>query len=225
MEELLVKSLYSSQDDILRAIIRLHTPGGIECDLTYGNGVFWRSIDRPKLCFDIAPTQPFVKRGDSRKVSLDAESISSAVFDPPFLCYVRDGKSMSKRSPELAGTATSIMSRRFGGYWAYSELADHYQQTFREVARVLKPSGVFVLKCQDIIHNHQMFCTHVNATQWAAECGLKLEDLFILTSEKRVPVKAARHGIQTQKHARIYHCYFLVFYKAKRKVRKISKCS
>jgi hypothetical protein len=70
-----------------------------------------------------------------------------------------------------------------------------------------------VIKCQDIIHNHQMFCTHVNLVGWAAEHHFKLLDLFVLTRQNRIHVKAARHGRQKQRHARIFHSYFLVFEK------------
>lgn len=212
MEELL-KSVYDTQDEILKAVVKLHVPAGIEADLTYGNGGFWKALPKPKYRFDINPQEAGVKKADSRKLPLADASLQSAAFDPPFLCYMRDGKSSSKRKPALAKTATSIMSGRFGGYWAYPELASHYKETLAEAARVLVKKGFFVVKCQDIIHNHQMFCTHANTIEWAAAVGFRLADLFILTKSHRIAVRAAKHGRQTQKHARIHHCYFLVFQK------------
>ena len=212
MEELL-KSVYESQDEILNAIVRLHVPDGIECDMTYGNGGFWKTLKKPKHCFDLSPLGAGVKKADSRKLPLPDASLRSAAFDPPFLCYMRDGRSSSKRRKDLARTSSSIMSNRFGGYWAYPELASHYKETLAEAARVLVKKGFFVIKCQDIIHNHQMFCTHANTIEWAAAQGFRLADLFILTKSHRIAVRAAKHGRQTQKHARIHHCYFLVFQK------------
>ena len=43
-----IKSCYESQDEILNAIQKLYCQDGFECDLTYGNGVFWKNITRPK---------------------------------------------------------------------------------------------------------------------------------------------------------------------------------
>lgn len=67
-----------------------------------------------------------------------------------------------------------------------------------------------IFKCQDIIHNHRMHCTHSKVIAWAEECGMRLLDLFILAAKHRLP--APNRGGQ-QKHARIYHSYFLVFEK------------
>lgn len=212
MEELL-KSVYSSQNQLLSAIVKLHVPGGFDCDMTYGRGGFWDLVKRPQHCFDIAPTAPHVVQADSRQLPLPSGSVFSVIFDPPFLCYVRGGRSLSSRGPALR-TPDSIMSQRFGGYWAYEELTEHYKATLREAARVLKPKGVFTFKCQDIIHNHRLYCTHANIIQWAAEFSFRLMDLFVLLNHRKIlPVRAAKHGQQTQRHARIQHSYFLVFKK------------
>ena len=48
-----VRSLYDNQVEILNAIERLHCPEGFECDMTYGNGSFWKNRKQPRLCFDL----------------------------------------------------------------------------------------------------------------------------------------------------------------------------
>ncbi len=63
--------------------------------------------------------------------------------------------------------------------------------------------------------NHKLHPTHINMTQWAAQVRLRLKDLFILAAKHRMPLKAAPHGKQTQRHARIHHSYFLVFERMK----------
>jgi len=75
--------------------------------------------------------------------------------------------------------------------------------------RVLKKKGIMVIKCQDIIHNHKMHCTHVNVINWAAGM-FRLKDLFVLPAKHRMP-SPNRKGVQ--KHARIFHSYFLVLEK------------
>jgi hypothetical protein len=195
-----LRSVYESQDSILRAIQQLHCPEGFDADLTFGNGQFWKELDRPKHCFDITPLHEGVIQADSRLLPLEASSINSAVFDPPFLTYMKGGRDYNDKV---------IMSSRFGGYHTYEELEDHYRDTISECHRVLKPRGKLVFKCQDIIHNHKLHCTHARVI-WMAEVeGFRLRDLFIMPAAHRMPV--SRNG--KQRHARIFHSYFLVLEK------------
>ena len=198
IKPIVIKSVYESQEDILRGIIALHCPGGFDADLTYGNGAFWRNIERPKLCFDITPLHDHVKQADSQLLPLEPGSIGSAVFDPPFLTYVKKGRNHNSKV---------MLTSRFGGYYTYAELEEHYRGTLSECYRLLKPRGKLVFKCQDIIHNHKMHCTHANVIEWAKIDGFRLLDLFILPAKHRMP--GPQKG--TQRHARVFHSYFLVF--------------
>ena len=195
-----LKSVYENQTDILQAIMAMHCPDGFDCDLTYGNGQFWRDLKAPALKFDIDPQKPEVIQASSDKLPLSDCSLKSVVFDPPFLTYVRAGRE---------GNGKMVMAKRFAGYWRYDELETHYQATIAESARVLKKQGVMVIKCQDIIHNHKMHCTHANILVWAAS-KFRLKDLFVLVAKHRLP-SPNRKGVQ--KHARIFHSYFLVLEK------------
>jgi len=47
-----VKSFSFNQTEILESIIQLHCPNGIELDMTYGNGVFYKNIPKPQFKFD-----------------------------------------------------------------------------------------------------------------------------------------------------------------------------
>lgn len=196
-----IRSVYDRQDDILRAIQTLHCPEGFECDATYGNGGFWRNLPRPALCFDIDPKLPDVQVGDSMALPLPARSLKNIVFDPPFLTYVRNG-----RNHKAGGVR---MTARFGGYYTYDELEDHYRHSISEAHRVLADKGKLIFKCQDIIHNHRMHCTHALVIQMAELEGFRLLDLFILPAKHRMP--GPQKG--QQRHARIFHSYFLVFIK------------
>jgi hypothetical protein len=194
-----VRSVYESQNEILSGIMRLHCPGGFDADLTFGNGQFWRKIPAPSLRYDITPLHDGVIAADSSHLPLPAAAIRSAVFDPPFLTYVKKGR--AHKGGRVAMTA------RFGGYYTYAELESHYRGTLAECHRVLKPSGKLVFKCQDIVHNHRLHCTHANVIGWAASSGFRLLDLFVLPAKHRMP--GPQKG--TQRHARVFHSYFLVF--------------
>jgi len=200
-----LRSVYFTQSEILDAIESLHCPGGFDADVTYGNGSFYKGRSEPRLKFDIQPLSDGVVRADSGNLPLDKGDAKSIMFDPPFLTYVRAGRD------HKAGKVQ--MTARFGGYWNYSDLQEHYCATISEAARVLDVGGIFVVKCQDIIHNHKMHCTHAMVIQEAQSLGFRLRDLFVLAAKHRMP--GPQKG--KQRHARIFHSYFLVFERMKDK--------
>lgn len=73
---------------------------------------------------------------------------------------------------------------------------------------MLTKKGKLIIKSQDIIHNHRMHCTHQKTINWCEEVGFRLLDLFVLTADRRMRVN--KHE---QKHARIFHSYFMVMTK------------
>jgi len=200
----MIRSVYYDQTDILKSIMELC---GIErfcADVTFGNGKFYSGIKEPGLKFDISPQVPGVVECSSSNLLLDTGQINSLVFDPPFLTYVRAARE---------GNGNMIMAKRFGGYWRYEELETHYRDSLLEAHRVLGKKGIMVFKCQDIIHNHKMHCTHMNVMEWSK--GLfRLKDLFILPAKSRMPIPQ-QEGTKkkVQKHARIFHSYFMVLEK------------
>lgn len=194
----MIRSVYFNQTEILDAIEQLHVSAGFDVDCTYGNGVFYKGRREPHYKFDIEPLIESVEKACSTALPLESDSVQSVMFDPPFLTYVRNGR-------EHKGGKVQMTSR-FGGYWSYSELESHYRGTITEASRILRKGGVLVVKCQDIIHNHRLHCTHANVIQWGHEAGLRLKDLFVLAAKHRMP--GPQKGIQ--RHARIFHSYFLV---------------
>lgn len=201
----MIKSVYYDQVEILKSIMDLCKIERFDADVTYGNGKFYDNdiIREPKHAFDIDPGLT-VKQGCSTNLPLARESIHSLVFDPPFLTYVRAARK---------GNGNMVMAKRFGGYWRYDELEKHYRETLKEAYRVLDKKGIMVFKCQDIIHNHKMHCTHINVTHWM-EGMFRLKDLFILPVKHRMPIPQ-QEGTKKkmQKHARIFHSYFMVLEK------------
>lgn len=200
----MIRSVYYDQQDILRSIMELCGISKFCADVTYGNGKFYTQIPEPKYKFDISPQVDGVVKSSSCSLPIEDLSINSLVFDPPFLTYVRAARE---------GNGNMVMAKRFGGYWRYDELEDHYKGTIKEAYRVLAKNGIIVFKCQDIIHNHKMHCTHVNVINWC-EGLFRLKDLFILPVKSRMPIPQ-QDGTKKkqQKHARIFHSYFLVLEK------------
>ena len=199
-----VRSAHGNAELMLSDIVRLHCNGMIDADITYGKGGFYRSgvVPHPLFCYDIDPQTPGVIEADCEALPVADRCFCSVVYDPPFLTYVRRGRQ---------GNGSMIMACQYSGFWTYNELLTHYRRAMTEIHRVLKSKGVAVVKCQDIVHNHRLQCTHAHVIDMAAALGLRLLDLFVLVADRRLP-SPNRRG--TQKHARVFHCYFLVFVKA-----------
>lgn len=193
-------SYSEDQNQLLEAIIKLHCDGEIHCDATFGNGMFYKKVKPPELKFDIDPQLDGVVKADSRDLPVENSSLRSIMFDPPFLTYIRQSRGHN---------AKCVMSKRFGGYYTYDELEDHYIHSISEFYRKLQKGGILIVKCQDIIHNHRHHPTHIKVVLWAETEGFRLKDILVLGSNHRMP--APNKG--TQRHSRIAHCFFLVFLK------------
>jgi len=204
----MIKSIYENQSELLRGLLSLHCNDNIVADITYGNGGLYKDFGwEPSYRFDIDPQCEGIVKACSTTLPIANETFTSVMFDPPFLTYVKNARNHAD--------GKHIMASRFGGYYTYEELKKHYQDTLDECHRVLCRKGVLVFKCQDIIHNHKMHCTHVNVIRWAEDRGFRLKDLFILVAKNRMPIPPTKTQTvpKKQKHARIFHSYFLVFEK------------
>lgn len=199
-----IQSVSYDQDYIIKSIMELCGIEQFDADLTYGNGGFWKNLPPPKIKFDLDPQTVDTIQANSMALPLGQDCMDSLMFDPPFLTYIKAGREHN-----------SVMGKRFSGYWRYDELEMHYRGTLFEANRVLRKGGIFVIKCQDIIHNHKMHCTHANVINWA-EGMFRLKDLFVLPAKHRMPMPESKTGTKRkQQHARIHHSYFLVFEKIK----------
>lgn len=194
-----IQSISYDQNYIIGSIMELCGIDRFDADLTYANGSFWKGLPEPVMKFDIDPQTPDTIQANSMFLPLAESSIQSAMFDPPFLTYIKQGREHN-----------SVMGKRYSGYWRYDELEMHYSGTIFEANRVLKKGGIFVVKCQDIIHNHKMHCTHMNVMKWA-DGKFRLKDLFILAAKSRMAIPQTEGTKKkVQKHARIHHSYFMV---------------
>ena len=206
----MIRSVSYDQMEIIDSIMHLCGIERFDVDVTFGNGGFYKGRDTPHFCFDIdndlilgAKISSDSVRGvsSSDNLPLGSGTVSSLMFDPPFLTYVRASRE---------GNGNMVMAKRFGGYWKYGELEKHYRETIIEAHRVLGKKGIMVFKCQDIIHNHKMHCTHMNVMEWSKGM-FRLKDLFILPAKSRMAIpQQAGTKKKVQKHARIFHSYFMV---------------
>lgn len=205
----LVRSVGFDQGEIIRNILRLHVPEGkIDCDPTFSTGAFYRGtgVDPPGLRFDISPQVDGVVQADARSLPLQDASLSCLILDPPFLAT--KGRSLTE------GDGNRI-NRRFGVYQDEKSLHQCYRDMIREAYRVLKPDGILIFKCQDKVSSGKQYFSHVFVVNTAVEIGFYPKDLFVLLARNRL---VADWQARNQKHARKYHCYFIVFQKCKTRI-------
>ena len=192
----LIKSVCHSDTEILTNIRTLFLDDWFELDPTYSKGNFYKEIPKPKLKFDLIPLSDDVVRADCRFLPLPNNSISSIVFDPPFM-FGTHGQ-----------TKNNIMNKRFTMFDTWPELCIMYQDSLKEFYRILKQKGILAFKCQDYTDSKTTM-THCLVHQWAIQFGFYPKDIFILV--------AAGGRIYnpklTQRHARKFHSYWWVLQK------------
>jgi DNA modification methylase len=192
----MIPSVFESEQELLKSIIALHSPSGIELDPMYFKGNFYKEIARPRLIYDIEPQMPECKHGDARSLPILACSVNSLVLDPPFMFGIH-GK-----------TKEYYSSRTHGIMKDFSELENLYKLIIAEAWRVLKSNGIMFFKCQDYTDNISTM-VHCYVWQWAQDAGFYPKDLAIL----HLPKNKVFNPYLTQRHMRKMHSYFWVFKK------------
>jgi tRNA G10 N-methylase Trm11 len=193
----MIKSVSDNQHQIIKDILALYCPDGIDLDPTYSKGNFYKQIEKPRLKSDLFPQADDVVKSDAASLWLENDSIQTIMFDPPFVA------GHTKENP------TGIIGERFHGFRYVSDLWEWYDKCLLEFHRVLKKNGVLIFKCQDTVSSGKQHLSHVHIINKAEELGFYSKDLFILTAKNRI----IGHNHQVQKHARKFHSYFLVFVK------------
>lgn len=195
----MISSIGYDQHEIIRNIIALHCPEGIELDPTYSKGNFYRAsgIKAPEEKYDMYPQTPDTLQADAKELPYLDGVIRSIMFDPPFIA----GHTKNKPS--------GIIGERFYGFRYVADLWAWYTECLKEFYRVLEPKGVLIFKCQDTVSSGKQFMSHVYIINEAERLGFYIKDMFVLLAKSRI----IGHNHARQQHARKYHSYFLVFIK------------
>lgn len=192
----LIMSIAYKQDDLLQSILKLHVEKQtFQCDVTYNIGSFYKKILRPQFTYDIDPKDDRTAKADYRHLPLIRDSITSLVWDPPFVCgtHVESEK--------------YVMGERYSMFKNIAELQDNYRGAMIEFGRVVEHKGWLIVKCQDTVHGRKNYFNHILVHNLAVENNFRPIDLFILLSRNRF------NSPKEQVHCRKYHSYFWVFKK------------
>lgn len=208
--ELIVSSHLGDNAGIFPNILGLHVPkGSVVADITFGKGVFWKNVNKEN--YTLLPSD--LKLGmDWTDLPYDAASVDAVVFDPPYM------EGLYRKTKEaLAGSGThETFQNAYSNGSVRSEnkvrkyhdaVLEAYLSVLPEVKRILRPSGKFIVKCQDEVSANLQKLTHVELI-WAYEKhGFYCKDLFVVV-RRNAPVVSR---LKKQEHARKNHSYFLIF--------------
>lgn len=207
--DLVLSAYLGTNDSVFPFVLSLYVaPGSTVADVTYGKGVFWRQV--PKDVYKLLPSD--LSGGvDCRKLPYEDKALDCVVFDPPYMHT--PGGTAHKGHQNYESYYRNNQATSDKKY--HEAVLDLYFSAAREAFRVLRDSGVYIVKCQDEVCANQQRLTHVEIINQLSEYGFVVEDLFVV-------VRTGRPGVSrllTQGHARKNHSYFLVFLKSKGKGR------
>jgi hypothetical protein len=200
----LIQSAYvATNDEVFPLVLSLYVaPGSTVADVTFGKGVFWRRV--PGGAYKLL-TSDLEAGVDCRSLPYPDGSLDCVVFDPPYM--------------HTPGGTAHVHHQNYEGYYKnnlassqkkyHEAVLDLYFGAAHEAWRVLRQSGVYIVKCQDeVCANHQCL-THVELINELQGYGFIIEDLFVVLRNTRPGVSR----LLRQAHARKNHSYFLVFLK------------
>jgi len=206
---LVLTAYQGTNDEVFPYVLSLYVaPGSTVADVTHGKGVFWRNV--PIGHFRLLATD--LSTGtDCRSLPYADGSIDAVVFDPPYMHTPGGTAHVNHQNYERYYRNNKASSEK-----KYHEAVLHlYFEAGKEASRVLRPEGLFIVKCADEVCANQQRLTHVELINEYVTHGFVCEDLFIVVRKGKPGV--SRSLIQA--HARKNHSYFLVFRKSTSKAR------
>jgi hypothetical protein len=204
--ELIFSAYQGTNDEVFSHVLRLYVPpGSLVADVTFGRGVFWKRISTGTYDVRATDRQTGV---DCRKLPYGDGMLDCVVFDPPYMHTPGGTAHQNHQNFEVYYNNNGTEN----GVKKYHEaVLDLYFGGAREAYRVLRPEGIYIIKCQDEVCANQQRLTHVEIINELATIGFVVEDLFVVVRNNRPGVSR----VLKQVHARKNHSYFLVFRKAK----------
>lgn len=205
--------------DLFPEVLKLYVaPKAVVADTTYGKGAFWRNI--PADTYDLRPTD--LQTGvDACALPYADGTIDCVVFDPPYMHSDGGGAHLGHQHYDdfykNDARARADMSAGAGALRGHFAVVDLYKRASVEALRVLKPQGIYIVKCQDEVYANKQRLTHVELINAYVALGFEVEDLFVLVTQRKPGVSRQLR----QYHARKVHSYFVVARKPRKSMRGV----
>lgn len=205
--ELVFSAYNGDNSEVFPHVLRLHVPSGSKvADVTYGKGVFWKSI--PATEYKLLPSD--LKSGvDCRHLPYGDGELDCVVLDPPYMeglfrsdnSFAGNGTHSSFRDHYSNGDRPSALANKW-----HDAVLELYVQAAIEAKRVLKRHGVLIVKCQDEVSAGIQRMTHIEIILNFMRLGFYAKDIFVMIRRNKPGVTR----VIKQLHARKNHSYFLV---------------
>jgi methylase of polypeptide subunit release factors len=196
----IVTAKIGTNADLFPDILQIYVPEGSKIlDMTYGKGVFWKNVDKSKyqlITNDLVKTADF--HYDLRKTEFENGKFDVVVLDPP---YIHMGKSVKQSINNCYNNNNSTFFKN------QKEIQEFYFTGAEEAKRILKPKGILILKCQDMVEAGKQIWNHCT---FMSIPGYICEDLFVLV-QKTIPTMDPKWT--KQYHARKNHSWFIILRK------------
>lgn len=197
----IVTAIVGNSADVMTHILALYVgPGSSIADVTYKDGAFWRKTDLANYTLipsDLNPVTTETAHMDLRQTVYEPCSLDCFVLDPPFA----NGSTTPRKSP---------VSKRYNLQSCLTPEAvlDLYAAGILEARRTLRPRGILVAKCQDMVNSGKQNRMSIKVWNLATTLGFEDVDRFTLVSPN-APLMRWEHQV----HARKNESYFWVFRK------------
>lgn len=187
--EVLATQPWPTNAELIEDVARLGYLDGRVLDPTYGLGVFWQRW-RPEHLegSDLDPAKsPTGESVNFTDLPWPDATFDSVAFDPPY---------------KLNGTPDEAVDHRYGVH-VYTDWKDRLElirQGITECARVLRPGGYLLLKCQDQVCSGKVRWQTRLFPDHAETVGLTLVDRFDLITSGR-PQPAGRRQLHARRNS------------------------
>lgn len=204
--DLVLSARVGTNADLFPVVLGLYFPPGARiADTTFGQGVFWRNV--PRGVYRIVASD-LTHGVDARDLPFRDGALDGVVFDPPYMHA--GGQNAHEDHQNFESYYGNNQREVVAAAEAHDAVLRLYFRAAQEAWRVLKPTGLYLIKCQDEVCANRQRLTHVEILNHLTSFGWLCEDLFVL-------VRTSRPGVSRmtrQLHGRKNHSYLLVMRKA-----------
>jgi len=204
-----IYSAYVCNDssETLPRILEIHMPnGGLIADVTWGRGVFWKKIQNGQPNLFNGATYTIIGSDIEQRADVKADFRCLPYRDKTFDCVVLDPPWANLSTPCQRQNTTALYNLK---PMTVDELIELYQTGMLEAARILKVSGILIVKGQDVVTQNNRVWISYETLDWAPHCGLRGIDRMVQVG----PFRPLASNIKQQRHFRARESFYWIFRK------------
>ncbi len=206
----------STDEQALKEIIDLYLPKGrktFDCDMTYGEGLFYKHLPKPKEKYDEYPKSDDVHPLSTLKTEKISKGYASIIIDLPDLVLIPTKK--KTQDDNKKGAVKPEDRKAYKAFHSLNELYKTYSEMIGLARLHLAPNGILVFKAPDtLIRDNEwdeMWTADYAIDEAVSDFGLELVDEIILVEDDEAFPNGTNLMTLTR-HGKRFHV-FLIFKK------------